>query len=281
MANGREHLYDARAFAVHGMLTHPLHHEIKHTAHSKLGQDGGYAHERSEKYRAEGVVSYECARSHVAGNPYQKGSHAWSTLSTSVIEHFNVMDVVTADRIVAQIHTYHPAVGFVPQVTFLGTRFENLCIAGHLVNVDLHLDQLGPKPAGDIGYLSDAGFLGRVAAQRKQIYATGTPPADVATRYPLKPTPPPFPSSIETSLVYSAGGKYPGTNFGHVIVVPDFGKIYLATLRVSESDPAPGKVNVPIKTRLTLKMIEFEMGSIIDGNGSAAVAVNNGNTTPP
>jgi hypothetical protein len=287
MAN-RVHLFDAAAYGLHGKLTHPLHHEIKHTAHSRLGQDGGYFHERSEKFHAEGVISYESARTRVAGNVEEKDGHGWATLTTSVIEHFNILDVVTVDRMVAQILLYFPLKGYVPQVTFLGTRFENLRIAGHPVDVDLHLDQLGERPAdpksGDdvSGYLSDSGFLQRVVDQRKQIYSAGKPPAEVVNRYsdPATFAPPAFPGSLETSLVYKADVKFPeATNFGHVIEVRNFGKIYLATLRVSESEPS-GTANVPKKTRLSLRMIEFEMGSMGAGRGAAGSGDNGGGTIP-
>ena len=282
MANGSEHLFDAAAFALHGKLTHPIHHEIKHTAHSKLSAEGGYVHERSEKYRAEGVISYESAYTHVAGNADKKGNHAWSTISSSVIERFNIMDVVTADRMVAQILTYHPLNGYVPEVIFLGTRFENLRIAGHPVKVDLRLDPLGATAPAN-GYLSDNAFRNYMTQQRAEIWRPG-PPQEVKDRYPQNLPTPAIPGSIETSLVYKAekvtGDEYPGTNFGHVIVVPYFGKIYLATLKVTESDPAPGAANVPMKTRLTLKMIEFEMGSMGGGSGSAGGASNNGNNPP-
>ena len=49
-----------------------------------------------------------------------------------------------------------------PTVTFLGTRFENLRIAGHEVKLNLDLDMLGPKPKKDAGYLSDRDFQKRV-----------------------------------------------------------------------------------------------------------------------
>jgi len=58
-----------------------------------------------------------------------------------------VLDVLTADRVVGQIITEHPLVGYVPIISFLGTRFENLRIAGHPVELDLDLNILGDKPA--------------------------------------------------------------------------------------------------------------------------------------
>ena len=53
-----------------------------------------------------------------------------------------------------------------PSVTFLGTRFDNLRIAGHKVEVERNLDILGPKPARDKSYFDDPGVLGRVGQAR-------------------------------------------------------------------------------------------------------------------
>ena len=81
----------------------------------------------------------------MAGNRDVKPGHGFSTITTAVVEDLNVLDVVTADRVVAQISTEHPLVGYVPHITFLGTRFENLRIAGHKVELDLDPDFLGQR----------------------------------------------------------------------------------------------------------------------------------------
>jgi len=66
-------------------------------------------------------------------------------LTSSVIEGLNILDVITADRIVGQTITNHPLVGYVPSISFLGTRFENLRIAGNPVELDLNHDIFGPR----------------------------------------------------------------------------------------------------------------------------------------
>ena len=44
------------------------------------------------------------------------------------------------------------------------------------------------------------------------------------------------PGPIKCSLIKTVAGAYPGQGFGTAIDVPNFGKIYLATLTVEESD---------------------------------------------
>src|SRR5258708_36529144 len=112
------------------------------------------------------------------------------------MENLNVMDGVTADRIVAQISTDRPLKGYVPTVTFLGTRFENLRIAGHPLKVDLDLDMLGPKPKKDAGYFSDRDFQQRVADQRKRAKGLKNLPADIAAYYGQASCSPDKPTSI-------------------------------------------------------------------------------------
>ena len=60
-----------------------------------------------------------------------KPGHGWATLTTVVVDDLNVLEVLTADRVVGQIITDYPLEGYVPAVSFLGTRFDNLRIAGH------------------------------------------------------------------------------------------------------------------------------------------------------
>lgn len=275
----RTHHYHAEAFALIGNLSHPVAQEVKPIAYSKLAEEGGYLSQRLEKYRLEAVASFQSAYTHVAGSLENKPGHGWNTLTTSVIEGFNVLDVVTADRIVAQIGTEHPLKGYVPTVTFLGTRFENLRIAGHPVNISFDPEMLGPKPADDLPYSTSSHLLDRVTAQHRRIGGQSDVPTEVSSRYNQLPSNSTQQRVIECSLVNQAEGGYPGRSFGHVIDVPHFGQIYLATLKVEESDfDAPTQTFK--KTLITLNMIELRMGCIGGGTLSGGGNKTNGGTYP-
>ena len=98
----RYHEYHAEAEALSGDITLPLIQEVKPPTFVKLNERGGYLSQHVENYRLGGIVSFRSAYTQVAGNPDPKPDHGWNTLTTSVIEGLNVLDIVTADRIVAR-----------------------------------------------------------------------------------------------------------------------------------------------------------------------------------
>lgn len=271
--SGRRHLYHAEATALVGDLQLPLVQEIKPQAYVKLPEQGGYLSQRAADYRLEGVISFQSAYTQVAGNPGKKPGHGPSTLSTAVVKGLNVLDVVTADRVVAQVSIEHPLEGFVPHVTFLGTRFENLRIAGHPVKLDLDLNILGAKPQNDAPYSKSTGFMDRVARQHGNVRAHPSLLAELLGRYTGVSQTPENQDAVECSLVNRAEGSFPGQCFGHVIDVPDFGTIVLAALRLEHED---FEASVPKKTSIHLNMLELKMGCIGKGNASAGSTVNNG-----
>ena len=140
------HEYHAEANVLSGHLKQPVNREIYRQA--AVGLDdlrGGHFFQRAEHYSLEGLISFKSGYSHVSGNRSLK-NHGWVTLATSVLEGLNVLDVVTADRMVAQISTEHPLDnGRTPHVTFLGTHFENLRVGGYKVEVELDLGICGDR----------------------------------------------------------------------------------------------------------------------------------------
>lgn len=270
----REHLYHAEAFALDADLQLPLKSPVKPQAYVKVAESGGYLSERALDYRLEGVFSFRHAYTQVSGHRDLKPGHGFVTLATSVIEGFNVLDVVTADRIVAQISTEHPLEGYIPEVTFLGTRFEGLKIAGHPVHLDLDTNLFGAKPENDAPY-SRSAFRDAAAKQCDKLRGLRGLPPEVGERYNRVPSSPAPQGSIECSLVHQAEGSYPGRSFGHVIDIPHFGKVYLATVRLEESAPHPTK-GTPMRTLIKLTMVEIKMGCIGSGDGSAGNTIVNG-----
>lgn len=268
-------VYDARAFALEGDLQLPLRAEIKPQAFLDLPEVGGYVSQHQCDYRLEGIISYRSAYTQVAGNQDLKEGHGRVTLATAVLEDFNILDVVTADRVVAQISAEHPPDEDIPEITFLGTRFDNLRIAGHPVEPELDLDFFGAKPDNDAPWSSNRDLRERVAAQAEAIRRQSNLPADVAERYNRTPSDSGSQVSIECSLVQHAKVPSPGRTFGHVIDIPHFGRVYLATVRLVET---PDKKTGRISTLYKLTMIEAKMGCIANGSASAGNAVTNGGT---
>jgi hypothetical protein len=269
------HIYDAQAFALEADLELPLRAEIRPQAFVSLPPTGGYLSERAHDYRLEGVISFRSAYTQVAGNHDRKPGHGDVTLATAVLEDFNILDVVTADRVVAQVSTEHLPDGYVPTVTFLGTRFENLRIAGHKVEIELNRDLFAEKPENDAAYSQDRRFRECLAEQYNTFRKQTNLPAEIAERYNRLPSNATPQESIECSLVQRAEGSYPGRTFGHVIDIPHFGRVYLATVRLVETEYKDAEGTHP-QTLIRLTMIEAKMGCIGNGSASGGNTITNG-----
>jgi hypothetical protein len=153
------HYFHAEAHALTGKLDLPFKEEIKKQAFVKLeGRLAGlsedekaqrsYFSQHAKNYRLESIVSYGAAHTQVSGHDSNKHLGASVTLATSVVEDLNVLNVVTADRVVAQISTTHFPNVYSPKVSFLGTHFENLRIARHKAEPFLNLAVAGEKLDG-------------------------------------------------------------------------------------------------------------------------------------
>jgi hypothetical protein len=274
------HTYYAEANVLSADLKQPLEEEIKARAYVKLPKDGTYQFKKADPFRFEGIVSFQSGYTQVAGHPSSK-IDGFTTLATSVLEGLNVLDVVTADRVVAQISTVHPIYdeGQVPSVTFLGTRFENLRIGGHKIEVARNLDILGPKPAGDKSYFDDDGVRSRVTAQYNSIATAKNLPEWASEAYPQGRAALNGGGELDCSVVDGITGA-PGTSFGHVIDLPHFGKIFLGELKVEREMGNPNKGTLDTY-KFHLTMIRLDMGCLAKGSAKIVALDANGKGQPP
>jgi hypothetical protein len=284
--NGWIHEFHADATIISGDLRLPLMQKIEPQTKAHLYHDGGYLSEHAAQYRLEGVLSFERAYTQVAGNRGTKDGHGWVTLCTTVVERLNVLEILTADRVVGQIITEHPLDGYVPHISFLGTRFENLRIAGHPVDLELDLNILGERHPDDHAYSKHPGVLQRVADLVKGIGKPEDLPETVTGQYNRLSSKVGCPEAVECSLVKQVKGGFPGIPFGHIIRVPDFGTIELAKLSVChEQFGAPDREhntnpNVPDQTTVTLTMIDLKLGCAVAGDVPIGVGSSNGGKKP-
>jgi len=180
--NDNSHYFHAEAHALSGKLELPFREQIKKQAFVKLeGQlasltdeeraQHSYFSQHGKNFRLEGIVSYAAAHTQVSGHLSQKHEGASVTLATSVVEDLNVLNVVTADRVVAQISTTHFSGVPTPAITFLGTHFENLRIARHSADPYLRLDLVGDPPADKTALHVNKGscFMNAVEAQYRRL----------------------------------------------------------------------------------------------------------------
>jgi len=313
MANDDKlHYFHAEAHALKGNLDRPFDQDIKPQSFVKLEKSEkekekpDYLSQHSKNYQLEGIISFSAAHTQVSGHKSKKHTGASVTLATSVVEDLNVLNVVTADRVVAQISTTHFPDVEAPEVTFLGTHFENLRIARHKAEPLLKLDMVGKRPAGDDAlYVGQgSGFMNALEKQYKRLKASlGTLGAEkpeniVAEKYhgfaDLKYADIAAQSKdakerrskwdgitgslvenieIENISVKDADGKSvtippPAKSTGHVIHIPDFGTIFLAELTVNHNS-------------FHLTMIRLELGCLADGKISVSTCNVNGGSKPP
>jgi hypothetical protein len=252
----RLHYFHADANALGGQLERPTEQVIPVQAPISLPPVGGYASSRVDGFHVKGILSFDSAYTQVAGNLSKKEGGGWTTLMTAAVEGLNVLDVVTADRVVAQISTEHPLNGYLPRVTLLGTRFENLRIGGHKIDVVVDLDLFGledGKGYPPAPYIEDKEFLKRVGGQAGP--ATSRNSQGIEKGF------------VACSVVKQAPGDFNGTSYGNVLEVPEFGKIFLGELLVDRES-------------FHLIMIRLELGCIAQGSISVAAAKSNGSTYP-
>jgi hypothetical protein len=273
-ADQPQHYYHADAYVLKADLQQPVTSEIQPQGLVELPEDGAYQYQEVGPFKLKGVLSYSSGYTQVAGHPSSKGK-GFTTLSTSVIENLNVLDVVTADRVVGQISTEHPqGKEQVPSVTFLGTRFVNLRIGGHKVEINQDIHVLGAKPKKDASYFEDSGALARMTRQFEHIRKMKNLPEWAEEEFVRDKSATKNENKAQLSLVNSVNGA-PGANFGHVIDVPHFGKIYLAELAI-ERQPEPRNSDYKDQYTFKLRMIRLDMGCIATGNTTVVALDANG-----
>ncbi len=108
-------------------------------------------------------------------------------------------------------------------------------------------------------YTKEPGVIARVGGQYKRVLETKGLPEDLRERYNRFSGDIGKSEAVECSLVHRASGSYPGLSFGHIIHVPDFGKIVLGKLKVThEKHDTPTKA--PRITHVHLTMVDLELG---------------------
>ena len=243
----RVYYYHADCNAFGGHIETPVKQLIPVAAPSSLPPVGGYESAHTGRFQLEGILSFESAHTQVAGSVSHK-TGGWTTLASATVEGLNILNVITADRVVAQIATENPPEGYIPTVTFVGTQIKNLRVSGFPVdpvfNLGLSDQGLGAGQFPKRALLENESFLKNSAAQYERMnnpkalpdwVEDRTIPAWVRERYTWDNARLRERAAVLCSLVTEVTGKFPGRPFGHVLEIPEIGRVFLGELLLDDN----------------------------------------------
>ena len=256
--------FQGHAIGAGGRIRNPFQEIIEIQAPSALPEIGGYGSTRSTTFRYREILQFEVAHTEVTGSrsTASGGQPVYNTLIKSTVEGLNIMGMVTADRVVANLVSEHPGEpDGEPSIKLAGTRFENLKIAGVPVKVDLCLDvfyRLHTHQHVLNAYQGEPEFRRlfdgitmknrlQEAPERVRRWFHGAPEDGREMPHTKGITC----LSLVRSLQPDRPPEYKG--WGHVIHVEGFGTIQLAELQLSK------------QTR-RLTMIQVNLGSPVEGD---------------
>lgn len=247
--------FHACAHAFSGHFTRPFEHQIDVLAASALPIVGGHGQARVENFQFREFLSFKRGYTHVSG-AHQTDDDSHNTLVISVIEGLNLLDIVTADRIVARLYSKHRSGEAEGSVSMVGSRFEGLRIADCEVKVELDfgLFEKIPTYASALSHFDNKGDFYKIAHDPfrtgQSINKPGANGAFLCT------------------CVKEMKTDFPGvTRVGHTFTVPGFGNIFLGEVVIQHG-------------QRTLTMVRFEIGSAVSGTGTTVQAFSNGRTYP-
>jgi hypothetical protein len=266
------HYFHADASSLGGFVEKPFQKHIPPQALASLPAVGGHVTTQSEALNFEGIISCRSSYTRVSGRHIEEdGSAAVSV--TSVIEGLNILEIVKAERIVAQLHAEYPSSGGFPRVSFAGSHFDRLTI-GHIdASLALNPRLFGVEGGGKTPRvpLTQALFQETGRQQAAKLVKTVKAESDqaelrwLADRYAWMDSDRKNGKDgfLLCSLVDGVGGAIPGRSFGHVLEIPDFGRIFLGELIVSPN-------------LFRISMIRAELGCTVQayssgGTGSVGV----------
>ena len=283
--------YHASASPIGGHLTHPVEAVLNQHASVSLPQAGGTAAARLDKFNLNNLIQCDAAYSNTTGS-IQKSTGNWTTLVTSVVEGVNILNVVTADRIVSTIALEHHRDGYYPKVSFLGSQFENLRIGDRPITVAVQHQSLLHTARPEVSKWASQEQIDRLTAnpdwqgfpdrpwpvnplftnwaqtQSDTILKTNAP-QEIKDRFAWVPDAAKREQRgyVLCSLIDQVEGAAPGTSYGHVINVPDLGYLFLGEVLVDQ-----------LTFKLTMMRVEF--GCAAEGNLSLCDDTGGGTPMP-
>jgi hypothetical protein len=235
----RFYSFRADANALGGFLDEPFEKIIPVLAPVSLPAVGGFATARSEAFNLEQIVSCSSASTRVSGREHADGSI--SILVTATVERLNILEVLTAERIVSQLSISLSSGKEPLKFSLVGSCFEGLRIAGRdsrpKLNSRLHQPGGGTSSHGLTLTCQDIWQTGRDQAAKLINGFQGVSPGAhqwaKARHEWMTSEQPQDDGTVLCSLVDGFEGAGPSEGCGHIVEIPGFGRFILGELVVS------------------------------------------------
>jgi hypothetical protein len=229
----------ADANALGGYLEKPLEKAIPTLAPVSLPAVGGVATARSEAFTLEEIVSCSAAYTRVSG---RANSTTSSLLVTAVVEDLNILEVVRAERVVAQV-SIDISSGSALKISLAGSSFEGLRLAGQKccpkLNEDLQRPGLTWEDVREAGLKQGETLLPGFRKHSEDAYQWALSRHRRMSSDPKRPADgdsapnPVGGGSAQASLVNSLAVSGFGRSYGHVVEIPHFGRIIFGEVLIS------------------------------------------------
>jgi hypothetical protein len=254
--HAKRYVYQATAIGVAGQIVHPFQDIIPVQASSALPAEGGFGSARAVDFRHKEVLSFGSAHSQVFGS--QVHPDVSEALSVSVVEKFNLLDVVTCDRMVARLtlkftESEEGSGPSEPYIVPIGSRFEKLRIG----NIFFENLELAPDYFCQPERACWSGLLNAVSTRpdRDLLEPLSLPDQDGnPVPLPVEGRRPPV-----LGFCLALSEPEPGTELGAPLrfYLPQFGTVYL------------GEYFCYPNAR-SLTMLRADLGCPVQGNASVA-----------
>jgi hypothetical protein len=261
----RRFWFRGSTMAVGGQITSPIRESIEPQGACVLSPGGGYASAAVENFNFRNIVRFERVTSILSGQKVRHdGGLAGETLVTTAIEGLNILDVITADRVVARITSQHKENERESEILPFGSQFENLRIGGIPIELESYPELLGGGRYKEITHSSRSGSFPFIDANGNPI-KTEEPQEQKESRFPSDRTllAPLFRLDKKKGVV-PVGCRTKGQ---HGILVPGFGIVYLGEYLITRDSRQ-------------LTMLRIELGCPISGSIVCANAIGNGHWDP-
>jgi hypothetical protein len=126
--------FHAGGTAFSASFKRPVAYEIPAQAEVYLPTVGGHGHSRVDNFDVPRLVRFKNADSHVSGS-FSDPTTATSEVTSSICG-LNILNVITADRIIARLTSEHK-LDEEAEILALGSAFENLRIGGYEFKIKL------------------------------------------------------------------------------------------------------------------------------------------------